>query len=98
MFSTNFNDCTQEDRTFSKKMNTLPVKKHLFKTLWFEKANFMNNSLGIRLPIFSIHGNHDDPVGLDLISSLDQASANHYVNYFGKIKNLENLEVTPVLF
>jgi double-strand break repair protein MRE11 len=79
-------------------MNNLPVKKHLFKTLWFEKANFMNSSLGIRLPIFSIHGNHDDPVGLDLISSLDQASANHYVNYFGKIKNLENLEVTPVLF
>ncbi len=79
-------------------MNNLPVKKHLFNTLWFEKANFMNSSLGIRLPIFSIHGNHDDPVGLDLISSLDQASANHYVNYFGKIKNLENLEVTPVLF
>jgi double-strand break repair protein MRE11 len=50
------------------------------------------------LPIFSIHGNHDDPIGLEMISTLDQVESNHYVNYFGKVKNIENIEVQPILF
>ena len=50
------------------------------------------------MPVFSIHGNHDDPVGLDMLSTLDQASTNHYVNYFGKVTNIEKIEVKPVLF
>ena len=50
------------------------------------------------MPIFSIHGNHDDPTGLDMISSLDQVQINNYVNYFGKVKNIEQIEVTPILF
>ena len=58
----------------------------------------MSPSLSIKLPIFSIHGNHDDPTGLDMLSSLDQACINHYLNYFGKVKNVEKIEVTPVLF
>jgi double-strand break repair protein MRE11 len=58
----------------------------------------MSDSYKVKLPIFSIHGNHDDPVGLDLFSSLDQVSANSYVNYFGKVKNIEEFTVKPVLF
>jgi DNA repair exonuclease SbcCD nuclease subunit len=42
-----------------------------FETLQYNKANYLNPSLSIKLPIFSIHGNHDDPTGLDMISSLD---------------------------
>ena len=52
----------------------------------------------MKLPIFSIHGNHDDPSGLEFFSSLDQVCINHYVNYFGKIKNIEQIEITPILF
>lgn len=63
----------------------------------FKDVNFLNPSFNIRLPIFSIHGNHDDPVGLEMLSSLDQASANNHINYFGKVTNIEQIKVNPVL-
>ena len=69
-----------------------------FETFQYNKANYLNPSLAIKLPIFSIHGNHDDPTGLDMLSSLDQACINNYLNYFGKVKNIEQIEVTPILF
>ena len=69
-----------------------------FDTFQYPGANYLNPSLSIRLPIFSIHGNHDDPSGLDMISSQDQLAINHYINYFGKVKNLEKIEVHPILF
>ena len=60
--------------------------------------NFLHPSLDIRLPIFSIHGNHDDPIGLEQLSTLDLASTNSYINYFGKVTNIEKIEIKPVLF
>ena len=36
-----------------------------FETMNYPKANYLNPSLSIMLPIFAIHGNHDDIVGLD---------------------------------
>lgn len=73
-------------------------EKIMFETSQFQKANYLNPSLAIKMPIFSIHGNHDDPTGLDMLSSLDQVCINNYVNYFGKVKNIEQIEVTPILF
>lgn len=32
-----------------------------------------------------------------MLSSLDQVGCNHYLNYFGKVKNIEKIEVTPIL-
>ena len=52
----------------------------------------------VRLPIFSIHGNHDAPIGLDLLSSVDMLNTNSYVNYFGKINDIESVRVEPILF
>ena len=52
----------------------------------------------IKLPIFIIHGNHDDPMGLEYLSAIDQLSVNNYLNYFGKIKSIEIIKVTPILF
>ena len=49
------------------------------------------------MPIFSIHGNHDHPVGLELFSSMDQLSCNSYINYFGKVHSVEEIVVEPVL-
>lgn len=51
-----------------------------------------------KLSIYSIHGNHDDPIGLEMISTLDQVQSNHYVTYFGKVVNIEQIEVVPLLF
>ena len=42
-----------------------------FKTIGYPQANYLNPSLSIALPIFAIHGNHDDAEGLDQLSSLD---------------------------
>jgi double-strand break repair protein MRE11 len=49
------------------------------------------------MPIFSIHGNHDDPVGDDNLSTLDQLASNNYINYFGRQNSIQNLKITPFL-
>ena len=36
------------------------------------------------LPVFTIHGNHDDPSGADNLSAVDVLSTCKLVNYFGK--------------
>jgi double-strand break repair protein MRE11 len=46
--------------------------------------NFTAPGHRVRLPVFSIHGNHDDPVGPGLLSAVDVLSSAGLVNYFGK--------------
>ena len=41
-------------------------------------------NLNVGLPVFTIHGNHDDPSGPENLSAVDVLSTVHYVNYFGK--------------
>lgn len=31
---------------------------------WFKKANYEDPNFKVQMPIFSIHGNHDDPAGV----------------------------------
>lgn len=52
-------------------------------------VNYLNPNMNIGLPIFSIHGNHDDPVGLGGLSALDNLHATGLVNYFGRINDLK---------
>lgn len=37
------------------------------------------------LPVFTIHGNHDDPAGAENLSAVDILSSCNLVNYFGKV-------------
>jgi double-strand break repair protein MRE11 len=46
--------------------------------------NFTAPGHRVRLPVFSIHGNHDDPVGPGSLSAVDVLSSAGLVNYFGK--------------
>lgn len=46
--------------------------------------NFENPNFNIGLPVFTIHGNHDDPTGSDNLSAVDLLSTCSLVNYFGK--------------
>ena len=62
------------------------------------KPNYAEENINIDLPIFMIHGNHDDPSGLEYLSNIDLMSSNNYVNYFGKVTNIEDIEVVPILF
>ncbi|ESL09512.1 endo/exonuclease Mre11 [Trypanosoma rangeli SC58] len=58
-------------------------------------ANFQDPNINVATPIFTIHGNHDDPVGGT--SSIDILAANGLVNYFGQVSSLDDIVVEPVL-
>lgn len=51
----------------------------------FGHVNYEDPHFNVGLPVFSIHGNHDDPAGVDNLSSIDILSACNLVNYFGKM-------------
>ena len=68
-----------------------------FETENYPNANYMDKNHCIKMPIFSIHGNHDSPIGLELLSSMDQLSENSYINYFGKTSDIQSVQVEPVL-
>ncbi|KAK7865582.1 hypothetical protein R5R35_010113 [Gryllus longicercus] len=61
------------------------------------QVNYEDPNLNISIPIFSIHGNHDDPSGHGRISSLDILSASGLVNYFGRWNDLQAVNVSPLL-
>ncbi|RQM16902.1 hypothetical protein DD237_002756 [Peronospora effusa] len=69
----------------------------------FGVVNFEDPNYNVELPIFSIHGNHDDPArsgGGDItqsLAALDLLSAANLVNYFGKCDKVDAVEVFPVL-
>jgi double-strand break repair protein MRE11 len=52
------------------------------------------------LPIFSIHGNHDDPTrdgGSDMLAALDLLAVSNLVNYFGRQDEVDKVQVSPIL-
>ena len=48
-------------------------------------VNFEDPNVNVGLPVFTIHGNHDDPAGTDSLSAVDLLSTARLINYFGKI-------------
>ncbi|KAF1866955.1 hypothetical protein Lal_00018341 [Lupinus albus] len=50
----------------------------------FGHVNYEDPHFNVGLPVFTIHGNHDDPAGVDNLSAVDILSACNLVNYFGK--------------
>ena len=61
------------------------------------EVNYLCPDLNVALPVFSIHGNHDDPTGQGALTVLDELHIAGLINYFGRIADLENIEVTPML-
>eukprot|EP00964_Phaeocystis_antarctica_P066798 scaffold40430_cov65-Phaeocystis_antarctica.AAC.1 len=51
----------------------------------------------LELPVFSIHGNHDDPAGDGGLAALDLLSTANLVNYFGRASNVEKIALAPIL-
>ncbi|KAL5292282.1 MRE11A family protein [Megaselia abdita] len=60
-------------------------------------VNYEDPNLNVSIPVFSIHGNHDDPSGYGLLSSLDLLATCGLVNYFGKRTDLTKLDIYPIL-
>ncbi|KAG9400494.1 Double-strand break repair protein mre11a [Aphanomyces cochlioides] len=65
----------------------------------FGCVNYEDPNINVRLPVFSIHGNHDDPTGEAgrSLAALDLLSAANLVNYFGKSDRVDEIEVFPIL-
>ena len=63
----------------------------------FKQVNYQDPNINVSMPVFSIHGNHDDPAGLNSLCSLDLLHAAGLVNYFGKISSLEDVSISPLL-
>ncbi|OZJ02139.1 hypothetical protein BZG36_04801 [Bifiguratus adelaidae] len=59
-------------------------------------VNYQDPNINISIPIFSIHGNHDDPL-TDHICALDLLSVSGLLNHFGKPREREEIDISPVL-
>jgi double-strand break repair protein MRE11 len=63
----------------------------------FNNVNYEDPDINVAIPVFSIHGNHDDPTGDGHYCSLDLLQASGLVNYFGRIPETDKINVKPVL-
>ncbi|CAG8475965.1 4186_t:CDS:10 [Ambispora gerdemannii] len=63
----------------------------------FSTVNYQDPYFNIEIPVFSIHGNHDDPSGFGSLAALDILAVSGYINYFGRPQQVDNIEVTPLL-
>ncbi|OAF64703.1 Double-strand break repair protein MRE11 [Intoshia linei] len=63
----------------------------------FQHPNFLDHNLHVSIPIFSIHGNHDDPTGELSLCTLNLLSSSGLMNYFGKMTNFEDIRISPII-
>ena len=63
----------------------------------FSHVNYEDPDINISIPVFSIHGNHDDPSGDGHFCSLDLLQVAGLVNYFGRVPEADNIHVKPIL-
>lgn len=75
----------------------LSSQKDNFKESLTETVNYEDPNMNIALPVFSIHGNHDDPAGFNRMSSLDILSTTGLINYFGRWTDLTKIELSPIM-
>ncbi|NXJ78829.1 MRE11 protein, partial [Trogon melanurus] len=70
------------------------VNFHKSKFPW---VNYQDGNLNISIPVFSIHGNHDDPTGADALCALDILSCAGLLNHFGYSTSVEKIDISPIL-
>ncbi|XP_044723757.1 mre11 DNA-binding presumed domain-containing protein [Hirsutella rhossiliensis] len=63
----------------------------------FTHVNYEDPDINVSIPVFSIHGNHDDPSGDGNFCSLDLLQASGLLNYFGRVAEADNIEAKPIL-
>lgn len=70
----------------------------------FPAINYEDPNLNIAIPVFSIHGNHDDPQGAGghsgALCALDQLSVSGLVNYIGKVDiptDMDNADLASIV-
>ncbi|KAB8208529.1 Mre11 DNA-binding presumed domain-containing protein [Aspergillus parasiticus] len=63
----------------------------------FNHVNYEDLDINVAIPIFSIHGNHDDPSGEGHLAALDILQVSGLLNYYGRTPESDNIQVKPVL-
>ena len=63
----------------------------------YKNLNYEDPNINVAIPVFSIHGNHDDPSGHGGLCALDLLAAAGLVNFFGKTKAIDSVESIPLL-
>lgn len=63
----------------------------------FDHVNYEDEDINIAIPVFAIHGNHDDPSGEGSFSPLDLLQASGLVNYYGRTPEIDKIAVKPIL-
>ena len=76
-------------------------QKEIFTSNCNSCVNYEDPYLSVSLPIYAIHGNHDDPSREggqgESLAALDLLSINNMVNYFGKCNQIDDIEIVPIL-
>lgn len=73
----------------------LSDQKENFPDSFLSAVNYEDMNLNVSIPVFSIHGNHDDMS--NGLSSMDTLSSAGLLNYFGKWKDLSEIDITPII-
>ena len=60
-------------------------------------ANYEDQNINVAIPVFSIHGNHDDPSGDGHFAALDILEMSGLLNYFGRVPQNDKIDVRPLL-
>ncbi|KAE8357044.1 Mre11 DNA-binding presumed domain-containing protein [Aspergillus coremiiformis] len=63
----------------------------------FNHVNYEDLDINVAIPIFSIHGNHDDPSGEGHLAALDLLQVSGLLNYYGRTPESDNIQAKPVL-
>ncbi len=63
----------------------------------FQHVNYEDPDINVAIPVFSIHGNHDDPTGDGNYCSLDLLQMSGLLNYFGRTPESDKIDIKPVL-
>lgn len=89
--------CLGDDPVFIEVLND---QSEIFKSC-MGRVNYEDPFQSVALPVFSIHGNHDDPSReggqSDSLAALDLLAVSNLINYFGKSEKVEDIEITPIL-
>lgn len=63
----------------------------------FGTVNYEDPNYNVAMPVFVIHGNHDDPSGEGNLSPIDLLATAGLVNYFGKTASVDDINIVPIL-
>lgn len=63
----------------------------------FNHVNYEDMDINVAIPVFSIHGNHDDPSGEGHLAALDLLQMSGLLNYYGRTPESDNIHIKPVL-